>query len=46
MRAGRDGLLRSALATAPRPLPGRARELARRLLDALPLVTHLLAPCR
>jgi len=31
-RAGRDGLVRSALAVSPRPLSPRARELARRLL--------------
>jgi epoxyqueuosine reductase len=31
MRAGRDGLVRSALAVAARPLTGRARELAEQL---------------
>ena len=31
MRAGRDGLVRSALALAPRPLSGTARTLAERL---------------
>jgi len=33
LRAGRDGLVRSALAVAKRPLPAEARELVRRLLD-------------
>ena len=32
-RAGRAGLVRSALAVAPRPLSARARELAGRLRD-------------
>jgi epoxyqueuosine reductase len=33
LRAGRDGLVRSALAVAPRPLRGAVREVASRLLD-------------
>jgi uncharacterized protein (DUF2336 family) len=33
LRAGRDGLVRSALAVARRPLSGPAAELARALLD-------------
>jgi epoxyqueuosine reductase len=33
LRAGRDGLVRSALAVAPRPLSGTARDLAFGLLD-------------
>jgi epoxyqueuosine reductase len=33
LRAGRDGLVRSALAVAKRPLAQEARELARKLLD-------------
>lgn len=33
LRAGRDGLVRSALAVAPRPLPPEVRALAQRLLD-------------
>ncbi len=33
LRAGRDGLVRSALAVAPRPLSPEARALAERLLD-------------
>jgi epoxyqueuosine reductase len=33
LRAGRDGLVRSALAVAPRPLSEEARALARSLLD-------------
>src|SRR5438309_3648229 len=33
LRAGRDGLVRSALALAPRPLSGEVRALAERLLD-------------
>ena len=31
LRAGRDGLVRSALAVAPRPLTAEVRELAERL---------------
>jgi epoxyqueuosine reductase len=33
LRAGRDGLVRSALAVAPRPLTGEVRALAQRLAD-------------
>ena len=33
LRAGRDGLVRSALALSPRPLPPDIRDLVKRLLD-------------